>query len=129
MKRSIIAILLAAALLTMFAACGGGPAKVEPTPGEGTSLSVTVVVTLPDGTQNTHELTTTKSTLGEALDDEGLIERDDKNMIIAVDGVEASWVADQAYWAFYIGEDFAMHGVDEEVMQNGNIYEFRYTKG
>lgn len=132
MKRTITAVLLAITLLALCAACGGTPAQItEPEPGIGadTPLTVTLTVTLPDGTQNTHTLTSTKSTLGEVLRDYGLIECDDKNMIIAVDGVEASWDADQAYWAFYIGGEYATHGVDDEVIADGNTYALEYARG
>ena len=95
--------------------------------GEG-GTAVTLLVTLPDGTQTRRQLFTDRETLGEALDDAGLIGRDSKGMLVAVEGVEASWEADQAYWAFYIGGDYAMYGVDDEVLVSGNIYEFKYTK-
>ena len=134
MKRSIIAILLAVAMLTAFAACGGSPAETEPTtiatteaPAP-TPVNVTLTVTMADGTKNTHEITTEKQTLGEALDEAGLIERDEKGMIVKVDGVEASWDADQAYWALYVNEEYSMKGADDVLLANGTIYEFRYTK-
>ncbi|MDR2686997.1 MAG: DUF4430 domain-containing protein [Oscillospiraceae bacterium] len=128
MKRTIIAILLAIALLASLAACGSNATGNEAVTGELIPRSVTLLVTLPDGTQNTHEITSAEQFLGKALDGEGLIGRDAAGMIVTVDGVEASWDNDKAYWGFYIGEDFAMHGVDEEIIANGNTYELRYTK-
>jgi len=129
MKRTITALaalLLALALLASLAACGGSPAKddIHLTPN-----SVTLLVTFPDGTQKTHNLSSGKSVLGDVLRDYGLVEFDDKGMIVKVDGVEASWDADQAYWAFYIDGEFATHGVDDEILTGMNEYEFRYTKG
>ena len=123
MKGSIMAILLAVFMLATFAACGGGPAE------ETGPVAVTLLVTLQDGTQNAHEITTDKASLGEALDAEGLIERDDKGMIIAVAGVEANWEADQAYWAIYVNDEYAMKGADDLPLASGSVYEFRYTKG
>ena len=134
MKRTITAILLAIALLASFAACGGNPAKTDPTT-TGPSViapapvTVTLLVTLSDGTQKTRTIITEGGTLGQALDGEGLIERDATGMIVKVDGVEASWEADQAYWALYINGAYAMKGADEEILADGNTYEFRYTKG
>ena len=128
MKRSIIAIFLAAIMLTAFAACGGNPAENETFTATLVPRTVTVLVTLPDGTQDSHEITTTEQMLGMALDESGLIERDEKGMIVKVAGVEASWANDQAYWGFYIDGDFAMHGVDDEILADGNEYELRYTK-
>ena len=131
MKRIITAALLAIFMLAVFAACGGGPAEItEPDPETHvTPFTATVIVTLPDGTQNTHTLTSTKSTLGEVLRDYGLIECDDSGYIVAVEGIEASWDNDKAYWAFEINGQYAMHGVDDEVFTDGNTYALKYTKG
>ena len=134
MKRSIAAILLAIALLSAFAACGNGPAT-EPVTATNApaSIEVYLTVTLPDGTQTRQGLIrsgqSAQATLGEVLDEYGLVERDATGMIAKVAGVQASWEKDQAYWAFYIGGNFAMHGVDDEILADGNEYELRYTKG
>jgi len=130
MKRILIAILLCAALLTAFAACGGSPAEGKPTTDAAAPApaTFTLIVTLPDGTQNTHEITTEKQLLGEALQDEGLIERDATGMVVKVEGVEASWDNDQAYWSFLIDGTYANHGVDGEIVAAGKVYELKYTK-
>jgi len=130
MKRTVTAILLAAVILAAFAACGGSPAEIEaPATTALAPVTVTLLVTLPDGTQNTHEIISDKATLGEALDDEGLVERDATGMVVKVDGIEAIWDNDKAYWSFEINGDYAMHGVDEEILTPGNTYELKYTKG
>ena len=131
MKRMITVILLGVFLLAAFAACGGSPADAETTTAAAASAPVTftLIVTLPDGTQNTHEITTEKQLLGEALQDEGLIERDDKGMVVKVEGIEASWDNDQAYWSFEIDGTYANHGVDGEIVAAGKVYELKYTKG
>lgn len=128
MKRTITAILLAALTLTLFAACGNGPGTTTTPKTHVTPNSVVLLVTYPDGTQRTHEFSSGKSTLGEVLRDYGLIECDATGMVVKVDGVEANGKAGQAYWAFYIGGEFASHGVDDEVLTGMNEYEFRYTK-
>ena len=133
MKRTIIAILLAIALLAAFSSCGNGPGTepvtVATNTNDSTRVYVYLTVTLPDGTQTRQELNSAKSTLGEVLRDYGLIEYDENGIIVKVAGVEASWDNDNAYWAFFIGEDYAMHGPDDEILADGNEYEFRYTKG
>jgi len=131
MKRTIVTLLLAVLMLTMCAACGTSPAEITPEDPEvvESPITVTLIVTMPDGTQTTHSLTTTRYTLGEVLRDYGLIECDNKNMIVAVDGVDANWDKDQAYWAFYIDGEYAMHGVDDEAIADGNTYAFEYTIG
>ncbi|MCL2495334.1 MAG: DUF4430 domain-containing protein [Oscillospiraceae bacterium] len=137
MKRTIAAIFLAAVTLTAFAACGGNPAEADPSIVTATnppaSVEVFLTVTLPDGTQTRQGLIrsgpSAQATLGEVLDEYGLAERDNTGMIVKVAGVQASWEKDHAYWAFYINGEMAMHGVDEEILADGNEYEFRYTKG
>jgi len=130
MKRAIIAILLSAVLLTACAACGGNPAPAPEETGAGPApVLVTLLVTMPDGTQNTHQVPTEKRTLGEALRDMGLIECDETGYITAVEGVEANWDRDQAYWSFEIDGKYATHGVNDEVIEPGRTYELKYTKG
>ena len=131
MKRTVIAILLAALLLAMCAACGGNDASdvtVLPPVGEGETV-VTLLVTMPDGAQTSREVRTDKETLGEALREAGLIACDNQGFVSAVDGVTADYSVDQSYWAFYIGGEYATHGVDDEVIADGNVYTFEYAKG
>jgi len=132
MKRTITAILLAALMIMAFAACGGsnapGAATVLPTVGEG-ATSVTLLVTMPDGTQTSREVRTDKETLGEALRDCNIIVCDEAGFVTTVDGVTADYSADQSYWAFYIGGEYATHGVDEEIVAEGGTYALEYAKG
>jgi len=125
MKRTIAVIILSIFLLAGLAACGNAPAEKE-APGP---VTVTLLVTMPDGTQNTHKITTDQATLGQALRDEGLIECDAAGFITTVEGVEASWEKDQAYWSFEIGGTYAPHGVDDELLAPGKVYALKYTKG
>ena len=131
-KRIITAILLAAYIIMAFAACGGnsapGDVQVLPAVGEGETV-VTMLVTMPDGTQTSRQVRTDKKTLGEALREANLIVCDDAGFVSAVDGVMADYSVDQSYWAFYIGGEYATHGVDDEVIADGNAYAFEYAKG
>jgi len=131
MKRSIIAILLAALLLAVCAACGGNDASdvtVLPPVGEGETI-FGLLVTMPDGARTSREVRTDKETLGEALREVGLIVCDEAGFVSTVDGVTADYSVDQSYWAFYIGGEYATHGVDDEAVANGNTYAFEYAKG
>jgi len=136
MKRSIIAILLAAVLLASFAACGNNDTPsnsltILPPLGEGNTV-LTLLITLPDGdstTQNIRNILTDKATLGEALDEAGLIGRDTTGMVVTVEGITLDWDRDHAYWAFYINGEMAMHGVDDEAITAGTIYGLEYTPG
>jgi len=132
MKRAIAAFLLAALILAICTACGGknasGATKVLPAVGEG-KIVVTLLVTMPDGKRTSREVRTDKATLGEALRDCGIIACDDAGFVTTVDGVTANYSADQSYWAFYIGEEYAVHGVNDEIIADGNTYTLKYAKG
>ena len=93
-----------------------------------TSVKITLLVTRPDGTKRTYEYATEKKTLGEALRDSGLVKYDSVGLLTTVDGIEASWDAERAYWAFFIDNDYSTHGIDDEIIAAGKIYELRYTK-
>ena len=71
-------------------------------------------------------LKTDKATLGEALFSEGLV--NDASFFDVLNGIKADWNADKAYWAFYKGEDYMMHGINDEKITGGEHYRFVYTK-
>jgi hypothetical protein len=71
-------------------------------------------------------LKTDKATLGEALFSEGLV--NDASFFDTLNGIKADWNADKAYWGFYKGEEFMMHGINDEKITGGEHYRFVYTK-
>lgn len=79
-----------------------------------------------EGKSLTVTLKTDKSTLGEAMFEQGLI--NDAVFFNVLIGIEASWEKDQAYWAFYEGETMMPHGVNDEKIDGGESYRFVYTK-
>lgn len=92
--------------------------------GEGAkTVSLTVEA---DGKMITITLKTDKATLGEAMYEQELI--NDPSFFDTLNGMLASWTADQAYWAFYEGETMMPHGVNDESIEGGESYRFVYTK-
>ncbi len=74
---------------------------------------------------------TDKSTVGEALLEHDLISGDAGEYglyIKTVNGILADYSVDQSYWAFYIGENYAMTGVDSTEITEDNIYKLEHTK-
>jgi len=137
MKKSIVStvsIVLALVCLLCLASCGE---KVEKT-GLWESATYISDATLGKGEKTvsfdieaeeqviTITLKTDKATLGEAMYEHGLI--NDASFFNVLNGMEASWEQDQAYWAFYQGEDFMMVGVGEAEIVGGEHYRFVYTK-
>ena len=68
--------------------------------------------------------------LDEVLLAEGIIPEGNivDGMFTIVDGETASWEADQAYWALFIGEDYAVKGICDTVVEDGGSYKFVYEK-
>ena len=98
----------------------------DATLGEG-AHTVTVKVTAEEKTV-TFTIRTDKATLGEALCELGLI--NDASFFDTCNGIKADWDKDQAYWAFYVGEEYASYGVgDQKAVTTGEpVYKLVYTK-
>jgi len=71
---------------------------------------------------------TDKETVGAALSELELIEGEG-GMYTKVNGMTADWNVDKTYWAFYIGSDYAMTGLDETNIENGAEYSLVRTQG
>ncbi len=150
MKR-VLTLLLTLVMLLSLAACGTAPAETPKTttaapaetteapaetteaPAETTEAAVMkfkVVVVHQDGTEKTFEYETKEKYLGEVLYAEGLIKGLDGPYgleITTVDGVEAIYDKDKAYWALYEGEEYALQGIDETPVKDGGLYKLVYT--
>ena len=95
------------------------------------SKVITVYVTHKDGTEKKFEYRTDELYLDKVLLAEGLITGSESQYgltIESVDGEVADWTADSAYWAIYIGDDYATTGISEIVVLDGAVYKFEYTK-
>ena len=96
----------------------------DTTLGDGTK---TVIFTVEaEGQKITITLKTDAATLGEAMYENELVE--DASFFSVLNGMEASWGKDMAYWGFYQGEDLMMHGIGDEPIIDGASYRFVYTK-
>lgn len=85
-----------------------------------------------DRKETNFEIKSDKATVGEALTDAGLISGTQSEYGLMVDtvmGIKADYNTDKAYWAFYIGGEYAQTGVDSTELVDGEYYMFEYTKG
>ena len=83
-----------------------------------------------DKTVTRFEIHTDKKTVGEALLELGLIEGTPSDYglyVTTVNGITADWDTEQAYWAFYIGNEYAQTGVDATEIVAGTTYTFEKT--
>ena len=128
------ALLLAAMTVLCLVSCGGKiPAeglwesatyRADTTVGSGKN-EVKIDIEAGDSSI-TVTLMTDIPTLGAALFAEGLIE--DPSFFSTLNGITADWNADQAYWAFYKGDEYMNVGVAETAIVGGEHFRFVYTK-
>ncbi|MDR0531755.1 MAG: DUF4430 domain-containing protein [Oscillospiraceae bacterium] len=143
--KKFIALLAAAAVIFSFAACGSQPgdATTTATPADTTAAGKQVVyeeagagatefvfvAMLQDETRY-FKVKTDKTSLGEALQDAGLIAGEKTQaglMVSTVCGVTLDYNADHAYWALYAGGAYADRGVEQYEITPGAEYRFEYT--
>lgn len=98
--------------------------------GEGATVFYFNVVD-KDGKETKFEIHTDKTTVGDALLELGLIEGDmgDYGLYVKkVNGITADYDVDGTYWAFYVGNDYGMTGVDLTEIEAGATYAFKVSK-
>ena len=84
-----------------------------------------------DGHVTKFEIHTDKTVVGEALLELGLIEGEEGAYglyVKKVNGITADYDTDGTYWAFYVGDDYGMTGVDMTEIQAGATYAFKVSK-
>ena len=121
----LLLISLLAAFAISFVACDNASDNEE-----GVLKTFTFVVKFPDGTNKTHTIETTKTTVGEALIEKGLISGDDGPYglyVKTVDGITLDYDKDGMYWAFYVNGGYASSGVDKTNIIDGEVYSFEAT--
>ena len=97
--------------------------------GEG-ETTIYVTVKDLDGTVTKFQVNTDAKTVGEALVAVELIAGDESDwglMVTTVNGITADWDTEKAYWAFYIGEEYAQTGVDATDIVADTEYSFVKT--
>lgn len=98
--------------------------------GEGTQVFSFSVIDAK-GEESWFEIHTDAETVGEALTENGLLEGEDGPYGIyvkTVNGITADYDKDKVYWAFYVNDEYAMSGVDQTKITEGDIYSFRIEK-
>ena len=134
--RSVLSLVLVAAMVLMFAGCGQKQVEENPQTAQNQQEVVEQsfkfrVVDL-DGTEKEFDVKyDNEKTVGEALKNEGLISGEEGQyglMVDTVDGQKYDYNKDGAYWAFYVNGAYANSGVDTTPIKDGEIYSFVATK-
>lgn len=131
--KKLFALLLSLAMIFALVACA--PAEKTPggSTGDGTSAalkSFTVTVVHADGTSKDFTYETDEEFVGKVLQDAGLIQGTMGQYgleISHVDGEKAVYTEDNAYWAIYEGEEYALQGIDTTPVVDGRVYKLVYT--
>ena len=134
--RSVLSLVLVAAMVLMFAGCGqkdvGETPDTTVNQQDVVEKSFTFEVTELDGTKKEFQVKyTTEKNVGEALVNQKLISGEEGQyglMVDTVDGQKYDYNEDGAYWAFYVNGEYAMIGVDTTPIKDGEIYSFVATK-
>ena len=127
-KKIIIA---AVVLLAVIAAMLGISKANKPQAVEG-GKNVTIVIVHADGTEKKLEYATDLENLAELLLEKelatGYSSEEYGFTIESVDGVTADWATDSAYWALYIGEEYATTSAAGIMLEDGGVYRLVYEK-
>ena len=102
--------------------------RADPPEGDKT---VTVKVVHADQSEKEFTYETDDEYLGELLTEEGLVEGETSEYgmyITKVDGEQAVFETDNAYWALYENGEYASTGADQTVLDNGEESSHVYTK-
>ena len=124
MLSVLLCVVLIAALALFAAGCGAG----SETPETSDAKTFTFQVVDADGKETTQEITTTATTVGEALLAEGLIEGEEGPYglyVKTVCGTTLDYETDGKYWAFYVDGEYGLTGVELTDIVPGTVYSFR----
>lgn len=124
-------ILLAAAALLVLAGILAGIWYADRPQTDAGTKTITVEVLHGDGSTKSFTYTTTAEFLGEVLLDQGLVQGEEGEYglyILTVDGEDAVYEDDGAYWALYQNGEYATSGADTTPIQDGDVFRFEYTK-
>ena len=125
-KKMILILVVFVALIAAMAAVF---ALTRPETSEG-AKTITVEVTAEEKTV-VFTVKTDAATVGEALMGVNLLAGEEGPYglyIKSVNGMIADFDVDQTYWAFNIGGEYAMTGVDQTEITEGTVYQLVRTK-
>ena len=96
--------------------------------------NITIEVVSEDGSSRMYELNTDAEYLEQAFaETEGLEITNEEGpygmTIMAVNGEEARWEVNQAYWSIMVNGEYGMYGASEQVVNDGDAFQLVFAKG
>lgn len=126
-KSTTIAIIILVVLLIVAAICYF---TLSPNVTLGKKI-ITINVDHLNSADSSIVISTKANTLREALEDRGIIDGIESSYglwVTTVDGETAN-DANQEWWGYTVNGEFAQYGVDEQVINDGDLYEFTLNVG
>ena len=130
MKKNTKILIAGLAVLAVAALMAGIWFTTRPGTDKGVK-EITVEVVHGDGTTKSYTYRTEAEYPGEVLLAEGLAEGEQGEYglyIVTVDGEDAVYEEDGAYWALYQNGEYAVSGADTMPIQDGDVFQLAYTK-
>lgn len=127
MNKKTLGIIIAMVLLVAVLAGVYFATRPQVTEGQKT---FTLMITHKDGTTKEQTFKTDAEYLGPFLEEKKIITGEEGPygiFIKAVEGENAVYEVDNAYWAFYVGEEYASLGIDKTPIEDGKVYKLVYT--
>lgn len=95
------------------------------------SKNIIIEVKDSEGNVTTYEVTTDAEFLRQAMDEaEGLTydgsDSEFGMMVEVVNGEQAIYAEDNAYWAFYVNGEYGNYGIDSQPVEDGDTYSIVY---
>lgn len=118
-----LCIVLIAAMALCITGCNGND-----TPATGETVRFTFTVVDTEGKETAFDITTDKTLVGEALQDEGLIAGEEGEYglyVKTVNGITLDYEKDGYYWSFYVDGEYGLTGVDQTEITPGATYTFK----
>lgn len=130
---SVLTLLLVIALALGLSACGKDT-SAKPSDGSSAAcetdkkISVTVEIVDDKGEKTVLSLETRKTTLADALVEEGIIEYAADGLYTTVNGITADYSKDGAWWCVTKGGVMTTEGMNTLKLSDGDSFEITYTK-
>ena len=126
LKKKLWVHLLAAAIILLLCSCKDVAVDSTYETTDTIVKEITVEIIHSDGKSVSYSYCTEKETLRQALEEKELIYGDESTYglyVKIVDGEEADYDKNKTYWAFYKNNEYMTHGVDSEMIGDGDHYQ------